>query len=204
MKVKRAMLGDMGNNCYLITDEESGESALIDCTDYSQKMQQLIAGANLKYILLTHGHFDHIGGLREVQNATGATVMVSEEDAPMLTSSKESLAAYCKAPHEDVPQYETFKDGDVIMLGSTKITVMATPGHTKGSVSFITGGYIFSGDTLFYMSCGRTDFPGGSVADMKRSLKKLAALKGDYKVCPGHDSETTLQFERAHNPYIEK
>ncbi|MCD7723178.1 MAG: MBL fold metallo-hydrolase [Clostridiales bacterium] len=202
MTVKSAVIGDMGNNCYLITDEDSGKSALIDCTEYSADMLRLIDGAHVELILLTHGHFDHIGGVYEMQKNTGAVVMISQEDAEMLTSSKKSLAAFCGVRQTALNEFKTFKDNDVIMLGSTEIRVLATPGHTKGSVCFVAGGCIFSGDTLFYCSCGRTDFPGGSFKEMQKSLKRLALLSGDYRVCPGHDSETTLEFERKNNPYM--
>ncbi len=202
MKIKSAVIGDMGNNCYLITDEETNKSALIDCTEYTTDMKNLIKDSDLQFILLTHGHFDHICGVYDVAKQTGAKVMISNEDASMLTSSRDSLAAFCGASQKPYNDYETFKDNDIINLGKTKIKVIATPGHTKGSVCFIVEDAIFSGDTLFYCSCGRTDFPGGSLTEIKESLKKLGHLKGEYNVYPGHDRTTTLDFERHNNPYM--
>ena len=192
----------MGNNCYLIIDEKTNKSALVDCTEYSEEMLGLIGNTELEYILLTHGHFDHIIGTKEVKEKFGCKVAISAEDAGMLTSGRLSLAVFCNAPQNDVEADLILKDGDSITLGETEIRVVSTPGHTKGSVCFIAEDYLFSGDTLFYCSCGRTDFPGGSVPEMLASLRKLSKLDGDYNVMPGHEEQTTLEFERRYNPYM--
>lgn len=202
IKVKSIVLGKLENNCYLITDEKSGKSALIDCTEASQKMIDFIGDADLEYILLTHGHFDHIGGVEEIKEKYGAKVAVGEGDAKMLTSSKHSLAAFCGELQKNVEADIILVDGDEIKLGETTIKVMATPGHTKGGVCYIVDDIIFSGDTLFYCTCGRTDFPGGSLEEIKNSLKRLASLDGDYKILAGHDRSSTLDFERKFNPYM--
>ena len=204
MKVKSASFGGMGNNCYLIVDEKTNQSALVDCTEYSQKMVDLIGDTDLKYILLTHGHFDHITGTKAVKEKYGCSVAISEEDKDMLSSGRLSLAFFTNSPQNDVEADNILKDGDVIKLGETEINVVSTPGHTRGSVCFIAEDYIFSGDTLFCCSCGRTDFPGGSVSEMMSSLKKLSELDGDYKIMPGHDETSTLEFERKNNPYLRK
>jgi len=192
----------MGNNCYLIVDEKTNKSALVDCTEYSRKMLDLIGDTDLQYVLLTHGHFDHIIGTKEVKEKFGCKVAISKEDEGMLSSGRLSLAIFCGEPQNDVQADIIIKDGDVLTLGDTEIKVIATPGHTKGSVCFIAGDCLFSGDTLFCCSCGRTDFPGGSVEEMMKSLKKLCALDGDYKVLPGHEEASTLDFERKNNPYM--
>ena len=165
-------------------------------------MIDMIGDTNLKYILLTHGHFDHIIGVKSVKEKYGAQVVISKEDEPMLNSAKLSLAVFCNAPQNNVDADIIVKDGDEITLGKTKIKVMATPGHTSGSVCYIAENCIFSGDTLFYCSCGRTDFPSGSPEQMMSSLQKLKALDGDYKVYTGHNNLTTLDFERKNNPYM--
>lgn len=202
MKVISEKFGSMDNNCSLIIDEKTNQSALVDCNEFSQKMIDMIGDTDLKYILLTHGHFDHIIGVKSVKEKYGAQVVISKEDEPMLNSSKLSLAVFCNAPQNNVDADIIVKDGDEITLGETKIKVMATPGHTSGSVCYIAENCIFSGDTLFYCSCGRTDFPSGSPEQMMLSLQKLKALDGDYKVYTGHNNLTTLDFERKNNPYM--
>lgn len=202
IKVKSIILGDLQNNCYLITDEKTKKSALVDCTEASQKMIDFIGDADLEYILLTHGHFDHIGGVKEIKEKYGVKVVISKEDANMLTSGKQSLAAFCGIKQENTEADITVSDGDEITLGETSIKVMSTPGHTKGGVCYIVDDVIFSGDTLFYCSCGRTDFPGGSAKEMMESLIKISKLDGDYKVYAGHDRQSTLEFERKNNPYM--
>lgn len=202
IKIKSILLGDLGNNCYLITDEATGKSALVDCAEANGNMLDFLGDADLEYILLTHGHFDHIGGVKEISEKYDAKVVISAEDAPMLTSGRHSLAAFCGAKQNNKEADIIIKDGDVITLGETKIKVMATAGHTKGGVCYIAENNIFTGDTLFFCSCGRTDFPGGSFAEIKASLKKLFQLDGDYKLYPGHDRTTTLAFERQNNPYM--
>lgn len=202
LKIKCAVFGELGNNCYFITDEATGKSALVDCTDADEKMLKFIGDADLEYILLTHGHFDHIGGVKEIQEKFGAKVVISEEDAPMLSSGKLSIAAFCGAKQNNTTADILVKEGDILALGETKIKVMATPGHTKGGVCYIADDNIFTGDTLFFCSCGRTDFPGGSYKEIRESLKRLADMKGDYKLYPGHDRATSLAFERQNNPYM--
>ena len=202
MKVISEKFGSMDNNCSLIIDEKTNQSALVDCNEFSQKMIDMIGDTDLKYILLTHGHFDHIIGARDTKAKYGAKVVISSEDEPMLSSSKLSLAAFCNAPQNDVEADIIVSDGDEITLGDTVIKVMSTPGHTLGSVCYIAENCIFSGDTLFYCSCGRTDFPSGSPEQMMSSLQKLKAFDGDYKVYTGHNNLTTLDFERKNNPYM--
>ncbi|MDE6723040.1 MAG: MBL fold metallo-hydrolase [Eubacterium sp.] len=202
INVKSVCLGELGNNCYLLTDEESGKSALVDCTDASDKMLSFLENADLEYILLTHGHYDHIGGVKEIKERFKAKVVISEADADMLSSSRLSLAVFCGGVHHDTNAELLVKDGNVITLGKTDIKVMATPGHTKGGVCYIADDVIFTGDTLFCCSCGRTDFPGGSFSEIKDSLQRLASLDKNYKIYPGHEEFSTLDFEKQNNPYM--
>lgn len=204
LSVKSAVFGGLQNNCYLITDKDTDKSALVDCTEFSDRMLDFIGNADLEYILLTHGHFDHIGGVRGVSERFNAKVVISSIDAPMLSSSKLSLAAFCGAVHNNSSADITVEDNDVIKLGNSKIRVISTPGHTSGSVCYMCDDNLFTGDTMFFCSCGRTDFPTGSPIDMQSSLNKLASLNGNYKIFAGHDRQSTLDFERKNNPYISR
>lgn len=204
LSVKSAVFGGLQNNCYLITDKDTNKSALVDCTEFSDRMLDFIGNSDLEYILLTHGHFDHIGGVSEISERFNAKVVISSIDAPMLSSSKLSLAAFCGAVHNNSSADITVEDNDVIELGNSEIYVISTPGHTSGSVCYMCDDNLFTGDTMFFCSCGRTDFPTGSTVDMQKSLNKLASLNGDYKIFAGHDRQSTLDFERKNNPYISR
>ncbi|HBA93365.1 MAG TPA: hypothetical protein DCZ02_01975 [Ruminococcaceae bacterium] len=204
MKVKMQRFGAINNNCYLIIDEDTNKSALVDCSEDNQKMYDLIGDTDLQYILLTHGHFDHIIGAKGIKQKYNAKVVISAPDEPMLSSGKLSLASFMDAKQNNVESDIIVFDSDVIRLGNIEIKVLSTPGHTKGSVCYLAENALFSGDTLFRLSCGRTDFPSGSVDEMMMSLKKLKNLDGDYTVYTGHDEITSLDFERNNNPYMSK
>lgn len=203
--VQTLCLGSLATNCYLVY---TGEKQVIaaDIGGDAEKILRFLEERKLTLskILLTHGHWDHIGAVAEVQRATGAEVYIHEQDAVMLSDAQKSLAAWidpfcdCQA----VTDYHTVKEGDVIEDGDAVFTVMHTPGHTKGSVCYICEDIILAGDTLFRLSRGRTDFPGGSDAEMLASFRKLRDLSGDYRVFPGHNEATTLDFERKNNPVM--
>ncbi len=201
-------MGMIGENCYALTDEESGLTAIVDPGAMTEELRDFLrtlpAGA-VPYILLTHGHFDHILGVPEVRRMTGAQIVIHELDAPCLEDERESLADQeCPGVQEYVPADILVREGDEIALGSLTLQVMHTPGHTRGGVCYRCGDVIFSGDTLFCHTCGRTDFPGGSMEEMLGSLRRLAALEGDCTVYPGHNRETTLSEERVRNRYMRK
>ena len=210
MNIKQLQLEhEIFSNCYMLIDEKSGEAAIIDPAWYGDVIKNALKKENitLKYVLLTHGHFDHIFGVYGLQKEEGAKVVIHESDKEHLVDPKKSLAEgnFPEIQHPVVADI-LVKDGDVIRLGGEEIKVMSTPGHTMGSVCYILekDRVIFSGDTLFCMTAGRTDFFDGSDEKMVESLKRLIALEGDYRVLPGHNRETTLERERTRNWYIRR
>ncbi len=211
MKITKVDLGhEIFANCYVLVDEKSGESAIVDPAYYNDEIAELFkeAGAeNLKYILLTHGHFDHIFGVRGLREASGAKVVIHDADAEFLHDPRKSLAEN-NFPEPQLPVVAdiTVKEGDELMLGDEVIKIINTPGHTMGSVCYILENdrVMLSGDTLFCMTAGRTDLYGGNEEMMIESLKRLIALEGDYRVLPGHNRETTLERERTRNWYIRR
>ena len=158
-------------------------------------------GAKIEWVLLTHAHFDHIGAAAALQRE-GAQIVLHRDDVKLVKSFQNlSVLAGVKVEHftPDV----TVAGGETLDVAGVSVKVIHTPGHTAGSVCYVAGDVIFSGDTLFALSYGRTDFPTGSFAQLKNSIvNKLFALEGDYKVLPGHEGPTTLDYERAHNPIL--
>ena len=206
MTICSAPIGELGTNCYIMTDEESGESAAVDCAVFDADYQALLQKAGvtkLKYILLTHGHFDHVSGVKALKDACGGQIVIHPEDAACLTDPKKSLNSYVKyAVLEPAPADILIEEGSELSLGSHKITVMHTPGHTPGSVCYLTENHMFCGDTLFRLSMGRTDLPGGSTLTLFASLERIGRMEGVYEIFPGHGEPTTLSYEKRNNFYL--
>lgn len=197
MLIKTLVVGHLETNCYVVTDENTLECAVIDPGAESNTILDYLEDNHLKCraIFVTHVHFDHVTALPAVAEQTGAPVYICKKDLDTVDSP---LNRSDRLP-ENVTYYQ---DGDEIPVASLVFKVIATPGHTPGGVSLVCGDAIFSGDTLFAGSCGRTDFPGGDMMAEMASLKTLAELPGDYEVYPGHADATRLSVERAHNPYM--
>ena len=158
-------------------------------------------GAKIEWVLLTHAHFDHIGGVAELQRA-GAQVVLHRDDFGIASSFK-NLAFYAGVKVEKFVPDVTVSGGETLDVAGIKVRVIHTPGHTAGGVCYVADDVIFTGDTLFELSYGRTDFPTGSFKELKNSvLNKLFVLPGDYRLLPGHGAPTTLAFEREHNPIL--
>lgn len=184
--VKHGVFGSLSANNFLITDEETGESALVDCSSDGSDMRQFIGAAKLKYILLTHGHFDHCDGVPEIAWAYGAEIVIAEGDRHMAADTAANVSALFGSRWKAYTPGRTVSDGDVLPLGKTEISVMATPGHTPGSVCYFTDDCLFTGDTIMVGGVGRTDFPGGSEAVLMDSLEKLLPYTRTRSVYPGH------------------
>ena len=206
MIIKTFPLGLIGTNSYLLIDEDSKEAVLIDLGgDYHAIKDELEKNnASLKYILNTHGHFDHILGERDAQEVFDIPVYVHEEDKYLVENLPKQLERFGFAANAQPPKnIKTFTEQDIFKIGDKEIKVIHTPGHTPGSVCFLVGKQLFSGDTLFYTSVGRTDFEGGSFAQLSNSIKeKLFKLDDDIDVYPGHDSKTNIGYEKKYNCYF--
>lgn len=192
-------------NCYILKDEKSGDALVVDPGAYNNRLEAMLRQegiTELRYILLTHGHFDHIIGVSDLQKSFGGKVVIHKADESCLWNGMESLASYFgEIQHEDKADV-LVGEGDELSFGDEKIRVMHTPGHTKGCVCYIIRDMLFSGDTLFKGSIGRTDFPSSDEGEMLSSLRRLVKLEGDYRVLPGHEQETTLSQERKFNPLL--
>lgn len=196
MKVKMLQVGPLGTNCYILEDEGTHEMAVIDPGGDVPEIVQALEGAELRYILLTHGHYDHTGGVAELAEAfPQAAAYIHEGDFHGVDPSLFPLGS-------QMDNVNFYGEGDVLTLGQHTVQVLHTPGHSEGGVTLRCGDLLFCGDTLFAGSCGRTDFPGGDVPKILASLRRLGELEGDLRVCPGHMALSTLEEERAHNPYL--
>jgi len=209
MIIKQYEVGNFAVFCYLIGDEETQEGLFIDPADDARRLlaEAKSHGLNkIKYIVNTHSHVDHIMGNAEMVKKTGAKIIIHEEDALALGQTHSSLLEMFGAtasPPADV----LVKEGDAIQAGNVKLKVIHTPGHSPGGMSLYVDGMVFTGDTLFVGSVGRTDFPGSSWDVLEASIrKKLYVLPGETVVFPGHNygstPTSTIQYERRHNPFV--
>lgn len=195
MEIRNLKVGSYQTNCYIAWGDGEDSCLIVDPGFEPEYILEQVRhwGKTPEAILLTHGHFDHVGGVKHIAGETGCRVFICKEDLglnPMLTDG----AIYAT---------DTYAQGDTLELAGLRLQVKQTPGHIPGSVCLICGDTIFSGDTLFAGTCGRTDLPGGSGGQMQQSLAALAALEGDYRVLPGHGCTTTLEEERRSNPFMQ-
>ena len=192
-------------NCYVVSDD-TGEGVVIDPGGMESTILAYIREAKLsiKAVLNTHGHCDHIGADDAIRDATEAPLYIHKEDAPMLGDVKMNLSAFMGFRALARPAEHLLSEGDMISFGNSKLEVLHTPGHSKGGVCFVGDGVVFTGDTLFAGSIGRSDFPGGSEVELIGNIKKrLLVLPDDMKVYSGHGPASEIGWERMRNPYLQ-
>ena len=194
LKIHVLQLGAYMTNCYIIHDEQVNTCCVIDPGAKAEKVLALLQqeGLTLEAILLTHGHFDHVGAVKELCAATGCAVYLCEDDLLMPPNMTAGPLHYT----------DNYGEGDVLELAGLRIQVLHTPGHTPGSVCLMVEDAIFAGDTLFAGSCGRTDLPGGNEAALKDSLHRLRDIRQEYRIFPGHGIATLLSREQEYNRYM--
>ena len=207
MKIEKIVTKTYQTNVYIVYDEASGSGAVIDPGGESAQILSFLRESDIKvgYILLTHGHFDHIMAVKDVALSIGAPVAAHAHEREMLGDSGLNFSREVFGSDYVLSPNVLLKDGDILNVGGVSIKVVATPGHTKGGVCFYLeeDGVLFSGDTLFYESIGRTDFPGGNFGTLESSVQnKLYTLPAETMVYPGHSRLTTIEHERKNNPYI--
>ena len=205
MIVECIPVSPMGANCYVVGCEETKEAAVIDPGGDVEKILRYLKdkGLTLLYIIDTHGHIDHISGNDELREATGAKLMIHELDAGMLTNAQHNLSALMGFETKFKPADQLLTEGDTVEIGNVKLEVVHTPGHTRGGISLTTEGAVFTGDTLFNGSIGRTDFPGGDYdAIIKSITTKILTLPDDTAVYPGHMGNSSIADERKYNPFL--
>ena len=202
LKVHTLPLGAYQTNTYIVHDSEASSCALIDPGYEAGTILDTVSGLGLTVdaVLLTHGHFDHVGAVEEIVTKTGCSLWCSESDWSQFPHPV--TAYFYPIANCDFCEVSFCEDGEIIHAGGLTFRVMATPGHTHGSVCYLCEKAMFSGDTLFAGSCGRTDLPGGSGKFLRLSLERLAELEENYWVYPGHGESTTLAEEKRYNPYM--
>ena len=205
MIIKQYIAGPIEANNYLVADENSKEAVLIDC---SERLQQIIddvkhLGLKVKYILLTHGHFDHVMGVNEMKKELNAEVLINKKDEKQLEMTKTILGTFGLFVDKN-PEYDRFIDGNTeLKIGDIPIKILETPGHTEGGICYLIDGNLFSGDTLFKRYVGSTDLPGGNYSKIENSIKNvLYKLDDNTIVYPGHNEKTTIGYEKEHNEIV--
>lgn len=207
LQISSLTVGELAVNCWFLVNEDTKEALVFDPGDEAERIQACAQEKEWKitHILLTHGHSDHMGGADELRKRTGAKVYALQEEEPMLQNGKTNLSIFINHRVIRLEADEFLHDGQELTLSGIRLKVFHTPGHTPGGCCFWCeeAGCVFAGDTLFQGSVGRSDFPGGSMSELVRSVKeKLFLLPDSTKVYPGHGEETSIGYEKQYNPFI--
>jgi glyoxylase-like metal-dependent hydrolase (beta-lactamase superfamily II) len=206
MKIENIVVGALQVNCFMVYDEDSLDAMVIDPGDEAEKIIRLIEDRKLKVskIVCTHAHFDHIGAVRKLKEKTGAPVLIHEADFDIFMRA-DSQAASWGFQIEQPPEPDIYVvDGDEIVVARSRFMVLHTPGHSPGGICLYGEGVMFTGDTIFAGSVGRTDFYGGSIAELKRSFTKIISLPPETRIFPGHGPLTTVKKEKEYNFFVQE
>ena len=201
MIVRKFVIGPLENNCFIVSDEKSKECAVVDPGDEPDRILEFIRenALRVKYIVCTHGHFDHVGAVSDIKKETGASVVIHREDLAVYIRAKDQAALWGFDLDSQPPPDSFVSEGDILGIGDLRFEVLHTPGHSPGGICLYGEGILITGDTLFAGSVGRTDFPGGDLRALKKSFKRLMSFTDDTKVLPGHGPESTIGKERTDN-----
>jgi len=203
--IKELVVGPLMANCFICGCSKTKEAIVIDPGGDANMILHSLADSELKvkYIINTHGHFDHVSANGKMKDATGADILIHSLDAPMLEKLSSNAALFGVSVENSPPCDQTLEEGDTVSFGDITLKVVHTPGHTPGGISLYTSGIVFVGDTLFAGSIGRTDFPGGDFDTLITSIKtKLFNMEDDVRVLSGHGPETSIGKEKRHNPFV--
>jgi len=205
----KVVVGMLDVNCYIVWDKDTKEAAVIDPGGDPENIIALVESEKLqvKYVINTHGHFDHVGADADIKEAFGAELVIHNGDAPMLENAAAYSMTFGASAKNQPPPDITIKDGSVISFGKVKINVLGSPGHSPGGVllSIGDGKVVITGDSLFAGSIGRTDLPGGSYEQLMSSLRdKILPMNNDTRLFPGHGPDTTVREEKNSNPYFQE
>lgn len=206
MIIKNVVVGPLQVNCFIVGDELSKESIIIDPGDEPDMIMDIIKKNSLKvkYILCTHGHFDHVGAVSDIKKETGAEILIHEDELIIYNAARD-MAAFWGYDIDPLPKPDKFvKNGDTVTIGKLSFSVLHTPGHSPGGICLYGNGILITGDTLFEGSVGRTDFYGGDMEKLKASFKRLMSLPNETRVLPGHGGETTIGREKMENMFSDE